>query len=266
MSQIIAIHSSRGGTGKSSISANLASLLAVSGYRVALVDAHEQSGGIDQIFGLKTRDMQYTLEDYLRGECSIEEVPVPIEPDEDSAPGRRQLIGQDLFLVHSSHDIGGPSMGHEASYDIENLGEAFAELQDSLNLDYMLIDTHHRMGENTLHAMAIADTLLVILRPDQQDFQGTAVTVDIARILEVSELFLIVNKALLKKYDRKSVRKSVAEAFDAPVIGIMPLSESVADVGSDDLFSLSEPDHVWSKVMRDVADTVAAGKVVGAEN
>ena len=38
----------------------------------------------------------------------------------------------------------------------------------------------------------------VILRPDQQDFQGTAVTVDIAKSLGVPELRLVVNKAAWK--------------------------------------------------------------------
>ena len=37
--------------------------------------------------------------------------------------------------------------------------------------------------------------VVLILRPDQQDFQGTAVTIEVARKLNVLELLLVVNTA-----------------------------------------------------------------------
>ena len=69
-----------------------------------------------------------------------------------------------------------------------------------MKLDYLFIDTHPGLNEETLLSIAISDILLIVLRPDQQDFQGTAVTVDIARSLDVPNLILMVNKAL-PKYD-----------------------------------------------------------------
>lgn len=53
MTQIISIHSYRGGTGKSNIVANLATLLVLEGKRVAIFDADIQSPGIHLLFGLK---------------------------------------------------------------------------------------------------------------------------------------------------------------------------------------------------------------------
>lgn len=53
-----------------------------------------------------------------------------------------------------------------------------------LKLDYLFIDTHPDLNEETLISIGISNVLLVILRPDSQDFQGTAVTVDVARKLE----------------------------------------------------------------------------------
>ncbi|MEU7406789.1 P-loop NTPase, partial [Streptomyces sp. NPDC044948] len=51
MSQIITVHSYRGGTGKSSTAANLGLLLASSGLRVALVDTDIQTPALDVMFG-----------------------------------------------------------------------------------------------------------------------------------------------------------------------------------------------------------------------
>lgn len=52
MATIVSIHSFRGGTGKSNMTANLATLLAASGRRVAVIDTDIQSPGIHVLFGL----------------------------------------------------------------------------------------------------------------------------------------------------------------------------------------------------------------------
>jgi MinD-like ATPase involved in chromosome partitioning or flagellar assembly len=50
--KIISIHSFRGGTGKSNVTANLATLIARTGCRVGIVDTDIQSPGIHVPFGL----------------------------------------------------------------------------------------------------------------------------------------------------------------------------------------------------------------------
>ena len=64
--------------------------------------------------------------------------------------------------------------------------------------------------------------LLIILRPDNQDFQGTAVTVDIARSLDVTNLLLMVNKAVPNKYDYQDLKEQIERAYHAPLTGILP--------------------------------------------
>jgi len=53
VAKIISVHSYRGGTGKSNVTANLAVCLAAAGKRVAVVDTDIQSPGIHMLFGLK---------------------------------------------------------------------------------------------------------------------------------------------------------------------------------------------------------------------
>ena len=74
MSTIVSIHSFRGGTGKSNLTANLASSMVQQGKRVAIVDTDIQSPGIHVLFGLDQANMGRTLNDYLYGHCPIEEV------------------------------------------------------------------------------------------------------------------------------------------------------------------------------------------------
>ena len=43
-------------------------------------------------------------------------------------------------------------------------------------------------------SIAVSDVLFLVLQPNRQDFQGTAVTAEVARQLGVPELRLVVNK------------------------------------------------------------------------
>ncbi len=56
MAKIVAVHSFRGGTGKSNMTANLACLLARRGNRVGIVDTDIQSPGIHVLFNLDPKD------------------------------------------------------------------------------------------------------------------------------------------------------------------------------------------------------------------
>ena len=56
MAKIVSIHSYRGGTGKSNLTANLAVCMAASGKRVAVVDTDIQSPGIHMLFGVEDGD------------------------------------------------------------------------------------------------------------------------------------------------------------------------------------------------------------------
>ena len=53
MTEVVSIHSFRGGTGKSNVTANLAATLAKSGKRVGIIDTDVQSPGIHALFGLE---------------------------------------------------------------------------------------------------------------------------------------------------------------------------------------------------------------------
>ena len=61
MPKVVSIHSYRGGTGKSNFTANLATTVALQGYRVGMVDTDLPSPGIHNLFGLESEPTQKTL-------------------------------------------------------------------------------------------------------------------------------------------------------------------------------------------------------------
>ena len=257
MGKIVSIHSFRGGTGKSNTTANLAAQAALADKRVGVVDTDIQSPGIHVLFGLDETKMGKTLNDFLHNKCTIGEVAFSVGEKAADSEGRARLAGKKLWLFPSSIRGKEISMILREGYDVNRLNEGLQTLMKELQLDYLFIDTHPGLNEETLLSIAISDILLLILRPDNQDFQGTAVTVDIARSLDVPNLLLMVNKAL-PKYDPADVRTQVEERFGAKVAGVLPLSFDLAENASRDLFSLRFPDHEWSRALRGVAETVLA--------
>ncbi len=256
--KIISIHSFRGGTGKSNVTANLAAQLAIRGYKVGIVDTDIQSPGIHVLFGLDKSKMGHTLNEYLRGSANMKDVAYPIGEQTTGAPGFLKMAGKTLWLIPSSIEGKEISLILRKGYDANILNKGLTEFRKEFNLDYMLIDTHPGLNEETLLSIALSNILIIVLRPDQQDFQGTAVTVDIANSLEVRNTLLIVNKALLTRYDRENIKNQVEGKYQVPVAGVLPLSEDMADLGSSDIFTLRYPEHKWSKEFNLIVDRIAS--------
>jgi len=249
---VISVHSFRGGTGKSNTTANLAGQLAASGARVAVVDTDIQSPGIHVLFGFAD-DLDNTLNDYLWGKLPIKDA----AHDVTSTIAATSTIaeGGALFLVPSSMKAGDIARVLREGYDVGTLNDGFRDLAKDLQLDYLLIDTHPGLNEETLLSITISDVLLLILRPDRQDFQGTAVTVDVARKLGVPELFLVVNM-VPTNIDVDDLREQMTAAYGSETAAILPFSKQVVDNASGGLFSLVHPDHAWSEQFRRIAHHV----------
>lgn len=245
MAKIVSIHSFRGGTGKSNSTANISSLLAKLGKRVGVIDTDIQSPGIHILFGLDEDRMQHSLNDYLWGKCSIRDCAHDVTPNLGGG------ISGKVYLIPSSIKAGEIARVLREGYDVGLLNDGFHDLVAGLNLDYLVIDTHPGLNEETLLSIAVSDVLAIIMRPDQQDYQGTAVTVEIARKLDVPKMLLIVNK-LPSVFDPEEVRTKVEKAYDCKVAAILPHSDEMMALASAGVFSLQYPNHPISEGYRQI--------------
>ncbi|MFV9504707.1 MAG: MinD/ParA family ATP-binding protein [Oscillochloridaceae bacterium umkhey_bin13] len=243
MPKIISVHSFRGGTGKSNTTANLTALLAASGYRVGVIDTDIQSPGIHVIFGLDENQITRALNDVIWGECEIEDAVYDVTP----------LLGVPVsgrvLFVPASVKLNEIARVLRDGYDPGMLNESFQRLITSFDLDVLLIDTHPGLNEETLLSIAVSDVLLVLMRPDSQDYQGTGVTVEIARQLEVPRIVLLVNK-VPQTFDQEQVRQRVEAIYDAPVAAVIPHSDDLMSLASDGIFALRFPEHPLTALYR----------------
>lgn len=251
MATIISVHSYRGGTGKSNLTANLASCLVQQGKRAAIVDTDIQSPGLHVLFGMNDQTTGLTLNDYLYGRCDIEQA----AHDVTASLGSEAAPSSKLYIIPSSIKVGEITRILREGYEVNLLTDGFRRLIKTFQLDYLLIDTHPGLNEETLLSLLLSDILILILRPDQQDFQGTAVTVEVARKLKLKQLLLVVNK-VLPKLDTVCLRQQVQRAYEAPVAGLLPVSEDMIALGSAGLFNLAYPNDPYSQGVREIAAQV----------
>lgn len=256
MAQIIAVHSFRGGTGKSNLIANIAATIALQGQRVGIIDTDIQSPGIHVIFGLKEDKMERALNDYLWGRCDIKDAAYDVTNTLIAEQGNTGKVKGSLYLVPSSIKAGEIARILREGYDVVRLNDGFQELIRSLKLDYLLIDTHPGLNEETLLSIGISNVLVILLRPDNQDFQGTAVTVDVARKLRVPKMMLVINKAL-PSLNFADLQQQVEKIYNVPVAGILPLSEEMIQLASLGLFSLRYSEHPISQTITKITDEIA---------
>lgn len=252
MPKVVAIHSYRGGTGKSNFTANLATTVALQGNRVGVVDTDLPSPGIHNLFCLEPEQVSKTLNDYLWGNSSIEDAAYDVSANVGvTNPGK-------LYLIPSSVKADDIARILKDGYDVKLLNDGFRNLVKTLQLDYLFIDTHPGLSKETLLSIIISHMLVLILRPDKQDYQGTAVTVDIARQLKVRKMLLAVNKAH-SQLNLETLKQKVEETYQETVAGAFPLSEDVVQLASEGVFCVRYPEHHISQEFRKVSQHIVAG-------
>jgi septum site-determining protein MinD len=250
MSRIVSIHSYRGGTGKSNISANLAYLAARAGKRVAVLDSDLQAPGVHLLFGFDTDRMPHTLSDFFFNRCGLEDAAYNLKGLADLAN-----IDGSIFLLPSRMTVDAIMQIVAEGYDVGKLDEQLNKLVDELKLDLLLIDTHPGFNEETLLTIAISDTLIIVLRPDKQDYHGTAVLVEVAGRMAVPHVHMLANK-VVGQVDRQDIVQKIKQGYGYDVIGILPFAEEMARLGSDGIFAARHPTHPFSKELQAIAQRI----------
>jgi len=249
MAIIISIHSFRGGTGKSNTTANLAAVMALQGRRVGVIDTDIQSPGIHILFGLQGDNLATSLNDYLWHGREIRDVAQDVTPAQ-GLPGK-------IFLIPSSTKPGEITRVLREGYDAQRMTHGFRQLITELNLDALIIDTHPGLNEETLLSLVISHALIIVMRPDQQDYEGTGITVQVAKELQVPRMMLVVNNTP-QTLDPKMVQAKVEQTYGCPVAAVLPHSDEMMTLASSGIFALHYPDHPLTALYRQIADKIVA--------
>ncbi len=252
MVKIVSLISYRGGTGKSNLAANLAWLAARGGAKVAVLDTDLQSPGVHIVLQADMSRAVFTLSDFVAKRCQLVEAVIDLSKDLEIAAG----VGK-LYLLPSSMSVEAITRVIADGYDAGHLNGEMAGLVDALGLDLLLLDCHPGLNRETMLTAAVSDVLLVLVRPDAQDFQGTAVITEVARKLQVPTILLIANK-VIEGVDPVAFTARLEEAFGFEVAACIPLLPGIARLGSDGIFARLQPDHPVVAVLQQLTTKLLA--------
>jgi MinD-like ATPase involved in chromosome partitioning or flagellar assembly len=255
MPKIVSVHSFRHGTGKSNLAANLAVSIAQQGQRVGIIDTDVQASGVHTLFGLDEDQADRVLNYYLWSDTEIQLTAHSFNPLLKIDQGEVAVMGRGTCLTPSNIKISEMAQLLKEGYDTSTLSHGLFELSRRLKLDYLLIDTNPGLSEDTLLAIALSDVLVLVLCLDQQNFQGIALTLDVAHKLGVPKILLVANQ-VLPEYLQDEVKQQLEGAYGHPVAGVLPFSQELLTLASSDIFCLRYPDHSLSQVVQAIAKQI----------
>jgi flagellar biosynthesis protein FlhG len=156
--KIITIASGKGGVGKSVISANMANILSIYGYKVAIFDASLGLSNQDIILNVKARK---SLIDFLKGECSLSEVIIEIK--------------ENFLLIPA--DSGDEIFDFDPQTILDSFNYQSSFLKD---FDYIIFDTSSGIGEGVVTFMQNSDEIIVVTEPTPCAITDAYATIKIA--------------------------------------------------------------------------------------
>lgn len=170
MNKTIAIHSYKGGTGKTTISANLAYALAKKGENVCLVDLDFKAPSLHTIFQLPTNEADgKCINDVLNKDCNIDNVIEDITHKYDT-PGK-------LYVALS--DPQSDALVHMSAKGKKWQAAALKQLMDckkhlyEMGINIIIFDTTPGVEYSSINAIATADYTMIVLKPDRTGVEGS---------------------------------------------------------------------------------------------
>ncbi len=246
----IAIHSYRGGTGKSTTTANLATALAILGHKVATIDLDLTSPGLHVIFNVGQSALKHTLNDYLYRRCSLEECIVDVTEKLGIPNGRLYFIGSSMKPEEIAQLM-------KEEYNEMLFKHIAATLQEEFDIDFVIFDTHPGLVEDTLLAVLSSDFSIVTMRMDRQDISGTYLLVQVLRQFG-KVCYILINMIPPELAQVTDLSEEISKTLGVPVLGVIPFYDEVLAYRSKGVFLLQHPQHNYSLQIMRLAKTLSS--------
>ena len=212
MAQIIAVTAGKGGTGKSTTSANVAEMLALSGNKVLLVELDFGLRCLDIILGVKS-EIRHDIGEYLEGKIDILDAAAQVAERSEN-----------LYLICATRN---PFI----EIDPKKILDVCNEMRE--HFDYIIIDTAG-VGDSVFNVIKGADLILMVTTPDTICVRDSAILSDFLYIKSCTNQKLIINKVSSKfkseeiLYDLDSVMDTVG----IPLLGVVPEDNNIRVCGA----------------------------------
>ena len=233
MSRCIAFHSYKGGTGKTTIACNLAAMLSLRGYNVALLDLDVYAPSLHAYFDYSPNKW---INDLLFENSDLNEIMVDMTSTlTKHAAYKPKKMGR--LLVGFSNPQKEEIYRLEGSIKTANaniqLLRRFVQLREDLisdyESDYVILDTSPGIRYWSINSLAIADVLFLTLKFGDLDIEGTIkMANDIYGSFTKfgSKSFLLLNLVSGYCLPRTYIRSSKSTDKSSDINGSVPSEET----------------------------------------
>jgi MinD-like ATPase involved in chromosome partitioning or flagellar assembly len=258
MSKIIAVHSYKGGTGKTLLSVNLAATFAKKGKKVCLFDLDFRAPSLFSI--LKVENAECYLNDYLNGTCDISKVLIDLSS---------RISGEGKFFVglaNPATEAIRDMSAKDRKWEMRALGRLLSLRNALLNdkgFDYVIFDTSPGLQYSSINAIVTADLVLVATTSDRSDVDGTR-----RMLRELYNLFekktgLVINKVLdaASKAKRDDMDSKVKTIYQVPLLGLVPCFCEILRAEGNFIFVRDKPDHPFTKILDEMTNKIETNNI-----
>ena len=211
MSQIIAVTAGKGGTGKSTTSANVASGLAALGKKTLVVELDFGLRCLDIMLGIKDK-VKHDIGEYLEGKIDILTATTKVDRVDN------------LYLVCATRN---PFM----DINPEKIMGVCEEMRK--HFDYIIIDTAG-VGSSVFSVIKAAELILMVTTPDTVCVRDGAILSDFLYVKNCTNQRLVINK-VSPNFKDEEILYDLDEVMDSvgiPLIGVVPEDQNIKICGA----------------------------------
>lgn len=206
--KVITITSGKGGVGKTTVTANLASALAMLNKKVVAIDADIGLRNLDVVMGLENR-IVYDLVDVVEGRCRLRQAMIK---------DKRQ---PELYLIPAAQTRDKNAVSPS---DMVLVCDQLRE-----EMDYIIIDSPAGIERGFRNAVAPADKVLVVTNPEVSAVRDADRIIGMIEAEEKGPGQLIINRLKPDMVSRGEMlsTEDVLDILAVELIGVIPEDENI---------------------------------------
>jgi septum site-determining protein MinD len=217
VSKVVVVTSGKGGVGKTTTSANIATGIAMLGHKVATIDFDVGLRNLDLVLGIERR-VVYDFINVIRGEAKL-----------------HQALIRDK-RVDTLHVLAASQTRDKEALTPEGVGNVIKELRE-MGFDYIICDSPAGIEKGAQMAMYFADEAIVVANPEVSSVRDADRMIGLlaSKTSRAENASAPVNMhLLLTRYSPNQVKKGemlsvedVLELLGIPLLGVIPESKAV---------------------------------------
>ncbi len=244
MGKIMFITAFKGGVGKTTVTANIASCLALTGKKVLVVDGDFGMRCMDMVLGLES-DVLFDCSDLLRGDCDFDSAVTTLFDGLDFLPAPMRFCDEKIPL--------------------ENYRRVFATAKE--RYDIILIDSGADMTEHYKGFLSVADDAAVVSMHQASSVRAAEKAARILAGANLSSTKLIINgyRAVDAENGNLPDALDIIKASSLQLLGIVPFDETLPPDQERGILSLTGNKnakvHPYEAAFANIAHRICGEKI-----